>query len=371
MKILMVISDTNIGGAGKWILETYRSIDKDRFQVKAVIPTNSKLKELYEEAGLNVIECDGIADKSFSKSGVKGLYRIFRRENPDVVHSHGTMSARVAAKLPCARVKKVIYTRHSVFEPQGFFTTPIGKPVNRLITALTADRITAVCEAAKKNLTDTGVNPKKITVVYNGVDALPTPTPDQTNQAKSKFGVLENETVFSISARLNPVKGHKYLVEAVHNMKSKDNVKFFIAGTGSEEAALKKQVADYGLEEKIIFTGFLENVSDLLYATDVLLNCSYGTEACSLAILEANSLGIPCIATDYGGNPELVKNEVNGILYPTNDVSALTDALEKIQQNPSLITTYGNEAKKTYQEGFTIQIMTNNIEKVYEELFYE
>lgn len=371
MKILMVISDTNIGGAGKWILETYRSIDKARFLVKAVIPTGSKLKELYEEAGLSVIECGGIDDKSFSKSGVKELYRIFRQEKPDIVHSHGTMSARIAAKLPFANVKKVIYTRHSVFEPNGFFTTPVGKRVNRVITALTSDRITAVCEAAKKNLTDTGVNPKKITVVYNGVDALPAPTPDQIKQAKEKFGVSENETVFSISARLNPVKGHKYLVEAVHNMKSKENVKFFIAGTGSEEAALKKQVADYGLEDNIIFTGFLDNVSQLLYATDVLLNCSYGTEACSLAILEANSLGIPCIATDYGGNPELVKDGINGILYPTNDVAALTDALEKIQQNPSLIKAYGTQAKRTYQEGFTVQIMTKNIEKVYEELLYE
>ncbi|MBP3448486.1 MAG: glycosyltransferase [Clostridia bacterium] len=368
IKVLMVISDTNIGGAGKWIGEAYRCMDKSRFQVKAVVPTNSKLTELYEGLGMSVIECDGIADQSFSKNGVKALYRIFRKEQPHIVHSHGTMSARIAAKLPFSHVKKVVYTRHSVFEPQGFFTTPFGKIINRILTALTSDRITAVCEAAKKNLTDTGVNPTSVTVVYNGVEPLPTPSPEQIANAKKHFGVSEEETVCSISARLNPVKGHRSLVEAVHKMKSRENMKFFIAGTGTEEEPLKKMVADYNLEDTIIFTGFLSNVSELLYATDVLLNCSYGTEACSLAILEAFSLGIPCIATDYGGNPELVKHEENGILYPTNDVAAFTKALERIQAQPDLIKQYGEQAKKTYESAFTVEIMTKNIEKVYEEL---
>ncbi|MBQ7792705.1 MAG: glycosyltransferase, partial [Clostridia bacterium] len=316
MKVLMVISDTNIGGAGKWILEFFRHTDKTRFLVKAVIPTNSKLKELYAQAGMSVVECEGIADQSFHKNGVKNLYHIFQKEKPDLVHAHGTMSARVAAKLPFSGVKKVIYTRHSVFEPQGFFTTPVGKCVNRVLTAATADRIIAVCEAAKKNLTDTGVNPKKITVCYNGVKAIPAPTPKQRELARNQFGIKENEIAFSISARLNPVKGHKYLIEAVRQMKTTEQVKFFIAGTGQEEESLKALVTEYGLEDTIIFTGFLSDVSKLLYATDVLLNCSYGTEACSLAILEAFSLGIPCIATDYGGNPELVKDGVNGIVYP-------------------------------------------------------
>lgn len=364
----MVISDTNIGGAGKWIAEAYRCIDKSRFLVKAVIPENSRLKEVYQAVGLPVIECHGISDQSFSAEGVMALYRIFREEQPDIVHSHGTMSARVAAKLPFSRVKKVVYTRHSVFEPQGFFTTPVGKWVNNILTALTADRITAVCEAAKKNLTDTGVNPNKITVVYNGVQALSPPTPEEVAKAREQFGVSENETVFSISARLNPVKGHRSLVEAVHNMKSKENVKFFIAGTGSEEEPLKQLVCKYGLEDTVVFTGFLENVASLLYITDVLLNCSYGTEACSLAILEAFSLGIPCVATDYGGNPELVKHGQNGIVYPTNDTQSLTKALEQMQADPSLVKTYGEKAQKTYLNGFTVEIMTKNIEKVYEEM---
>ena len=368
MKILMVISDTNIGGAGKWILEYFRYHNKDRFTVKAVVPTGSKLKPLYENAGLTTIECDGIADVSYQKDGVKNLYRIFRRERPDIVHAHGTMSARVAAAKWGSKVKKIVYTRHSVFEPTGFFTKPVGKLVNRVITALTCSQSIAVCKAAKKNQTDTGVPAKKITVVYNGVEALPAPTPEQKAAARKQFGLLEDDIVFSISARLNPVKGHKYLVEAVSKLSDRNHLKFLIAGNGPEEESLKQMVKEKGLQDCIIFTGFLSDVAPLLYATDVLLNCSYGTEACSLAILEAYSLGIPCIATDYGGNPELVQTGLNGIVYPTNDSGALADAIKTVKENPALISRYGQGAKETYKKGFTVELMAKNTEKVYEEL---
>lgn len=368
MKILMVISDTNIGGAGKWILEYFRYRNKDRFQVKAVVPTGSKLKPLYEEAGLTTIECDGIADVSYSKEGVKNLYRIFKQERPDIVHAHGTMSARVAAAKWGSHVKKIVYTRHSVFEPTGFFTKPIGKLVNRVITALTCDKSIAVCKAAKKNQTDTGVPSKKISVVYNGVEAIPAPTLEQRTLAKQSFSLSNEDLVFSISARLNAVKGHKYLVDAVSKLKDRHNLKFLIAGTGPEEESLKQMVKERGLEDTIIFTGFLSDVSRLLYATDVLLNCSYGTEACSLAILEAFSIGIPCIATDYGGNPELVQTGINGILYPTNDSDALAEAIWQLKETPALISEYQKGAKETYQKGFTVELMAKNTEKVYEDL---
>ena len=368
MKVLMVISDTNIGGAGKWILEYFRYRNKDRFQVKAVIPTGSKLKPLYEEAGLTTIECDGIADTSYQKSGVKNLYRIFRQERPDIVHAHGSMSARVAAAKWGSHVKKIVYTRHSVFEPTGFFTTAIGKLVNRMITALTCNKSIAVCQAAKKNQTDTGVPSKKISVVYNGVEAIPTPTPQQKEAARKQFGLAQEDIVFSISARLNPVKGHKYLVEAVSKLKDCSNLKFLIAGTGPEEESLKQMVKERGLEDTILFTGFLSDVSRFLYATDVLVNCSYGTEACSLSILEAFSIGIPCIATDYGGNPELVQTDKNGILFPTNDSDALANAIQTLKETPALISRFGQGAKETYQNGFTVELMAKNTEKVYEDL---
>jgi glycosyltransferase involved in cell wall biosynthesis len=371
IKILMAISDTNIGGAGKWILELYKTIDKNKFNVKAIIPINSKLKEEYNRIGLETIECDGISDVSFSIKGIFQIYKILRKEKADILHCHGAFSARVAGSMPFSRVKKVIYTRHSVFEPTGFFTTSIGKVINKILTGLTCDKILAVCSAAKQNLVDTGIDSKKIKVIYNGVEQIPNTDLYEKEKSRAFYNIKKEDTVFSIIARLNPVKGHKYLVEAVNLIEDKENLRFIIAGTGEEEKSLKKLVNDYSLEEYIIFTGFLKDVKPLLYATDIMLNCSYGTEACSLAILEGFSLKIPCIATDYGGNPELVKTDFNGIVYKTNDVIGLKNAIIKMSSDKSLIKEYGNNAKLTFDNEFEVKIMTKNIEKVYEELCYE
>jgi glycosyltransferase involved in cell wall biosynthesis len=237
-----------------------------------------------------------------------------------------------------------------------------------VLTALTCDKILAVCVAAKKNLVDTGITPDKIKVIYNGVAQIQAPSSDEKDKARQLYHIEKDDIVFSIIARLNPVKGHKYLVEAVNLIENKENLKFMIAGTGEEEENLKKLVKKYNLEKNIIFTGFLKDVKPLLYATDVMLNCSYGTEACSLAILEGFSLKIPCVATDYGGNPELVKTDINGIVYKTNDYIGLKDAIIKMATDKSLMNEYGNRAKASFDNEFEVKIMTKNIEKVYEEL---
>ncbi|OJU09757.1 MAG: hypothetical protein BGN88_10670 [Clostridiales bacterium 43-6] len=368
IKVLMAISDTNIGGAGKWILELYKVIDKNKFCVKAIIPTGSKLKEQYHSVGLQTIECDGIGDVSFSVKGILAVYQILKKEKADILHCHGAFSARVADSLPFSNTKKVIFTRHSVFEPIGFFTTPVGKMANKILTALTCDKILAVCDAAKKNLTDTGIPADKIKVIYNGVAQTQLPNQEEKDKARELYHLSKEDTVFSIIARLNPVKGHKYLIEAVNLIENKEHVKVMIAGTGEEEESLKELVKQYHLEETVIFTGFLKDVKPLLYATDVMLNCSYGTEACSLAILEGFSLKIPCIATDYGGNPELVKTGLNGIVYKTNDHIGLRDAMVQIMAEKSLIGEYGDNAKALFDSEFEVKIMTKNIEKVYEEM---
>ncbi len=106
-----------------------------------------------------VIEVDGIADKSLDFAAVKKLRMIFKRERPDIVHTHASMSARIAAKQAGA---KVVYTRHSVFEPSKKISRGIGKVINGMINNHYADSIIAVAEAAKDNLTDTGVKESKI-----------------------------------------------------------------------------------------------------------------------------------------------------------------------------------------------------------------
>lgn len=98
IKVIEVSSDTNIGGAGKCLLTLLENFDYNTFDVKVVLPKNSLLKPHIDKMNIPVIEVDGIADKSLDFAAVKKLRMILKRERPDIVHTHASMSARIAAK---------------------------------------------------------------------------------------------------------------------------------------------------------------------------------------------------------------------------------------------------------------------------------
>ena len=314
IKVIEVSSDTNIGGAGKCLLTLLENFDYNTFDVKVVLPKNSLLKPHIDKMNIPVIEVDGIADKSLDFAAVKELRMIFKRESPDIVHTHASMSARIAAKQAGA---KVVYTRHSVFEPSKKISRGIGKVINGMINNHYADSIIAVAEAAKDNLTDTGVKESKIKVILNGVDGLTPVSTDEKRIIKERFNLPDGYKAVSIVARLEDIKGHDYFIEAADRLLQKGiKARFYIAGTGSYENHLKEKVKNMNRQEQIIFTGFISDVDKLMSITDVQANASFGTEATSLALLEGMSLGIPAVVSDFGGNPGVIKNGQNGYIVP-------------------------------------------------------
>ena len=164
IKVIEVSTDTNIGGAGRVLLILLKELDRTKFDVSVILPENSLLKPEIEKLGVKITEVKGIADKSLDIASIKLLKKIFCEEKPDVVHTHASMSARIAARLSGC---KVVYTRHSVFPPAKAISHGIGKVVNGIVNNSFSDRIIAVAEAAKDNLTDTGVCDKKIDVILN------------------------------------------------------------------------------------------------------------------------------------------------------------------------------------------------------------
>lgn len=365
-KIIEVSSDTNIGGAGKCLLALAENIDKSKFEVKAVLPKNSLLKPRLYELGIPVIEVDGIADKSLDLKAVKELKKIFKAEKPDLVHTHASMSARIAAKQAGA---KVVYTRHSVFPPSKKISKGIGKVINGAVNNYLSDGIIAVAEAAKDNLTDTGVSSKKIRVILNGVKPLEKLPESELPEIRKRFGVSGSEKVVSIVARLEDIKGHEYFIEAADILLKKGiKAKFIIAGTGAYEEALKKKVKSMGLEENVLFTGFIKDVDKLMNITDIQANASYGTEATSLALLEGMSLGIPAVVSDFGGNPGVIKNGKNGFVVPKKDSKALAEGLEKLLTNQALYEKMSSLSTEIFNKTFTAEAMTRRTEELYEEV---
>ncbi len=362
-KIIEVSSDSNIGGAGKCLITLLKNFDYDKLDVKVILPPDSLLKPEIEGLGIEVIEVAGIAEKSIDIGAIKEFRRIFKAEKPDLVHTHASMSARIAARQSGA---KVIYTRHSVFPQSKRLTTFPGKLINGIINNHYSDSIIAVAEAAKDNLTDTGVSAKKISVILNGVDGLKPESESEKHLIRRRFGVNDGERVISIVARLEDIKGHNYFIEAAKMLIDEGvRAKFIIAGTGSYEAELKNKVKHLGLDKDVIFTGFITDVDKLMNITDIQVNASYGTEATSLALLEGMSIGVPAVVSDFGGNPGVITDGENGFVVPKQNSAALKSGIERLLNDEAMYNKMSEKSKEIFNSAFTSQIMTKNTEDLY------
>lgn len=366
IKVLNIISDTNIGGAGRCVVTYSKNYDKEKIELKVVLPKDSLLKPEILKLNVPVIEIDGMKDKSFDIKAILKLKKVIQDEKPDIVHTHSSLSAKIAAKF-CKNVK-VVYTRHCVFPVSKKYNYNIVRKINRFVNEGLSNDIIAVAEAAKENLVKEGISANKVKVVLNGVNAVER-VPDEVKQSvRQKYNIKPDDKVIGIMARIEEVKGHEYFVEAAEIIKNKlgNNYKFLIIGTGSIENKIKEMVRQKGLEDTVIFTGFITNIAEILNILDLQVNCSYGTEATSLSLLEGMSLGIPAVVTRFGGNPGVIFDNENGLLTNIKDSKDMADKIISIINDNDKYEYLSKRSIEIFNEKFTSKVYAKNIEKVYE-----
>lgn len=363
IKVLNILSDTNIGGAGRCLVNYLKYRDPSQFDVKVVLPRGSQLIPDVVAAGAQVIEADGIADRSFSPEGVRSLARILRQEKPDLIHTHGTLSGRIAGRL-CGT--KVVYTRHSAFPvPPGLQKGP-GHWLNGAVNNFFADRIIAVSPATAENMIQGGISPKKITVLGNGVAPIVRADDAACEALRQKWGVPKDVFTAGMAARLEIYKGHHLLLEAARELKQEGrDFRILIAGTGGDEEALRHKIQQWDLGSHVIMMGFVRDMSALLSIMDIQLNCSYESEACSLSIIEGLSMGLPCVASRCSGNPWLVEDGVSGYLFENRNSHDLADKIRTLMDDPALLEKMRGSALEAYHNRFTAEIFAKNIESLY------
>jgi len=366
IRVLDIISDTNIGGAGRVLLNYLRYTDRTQFETLVAVPRGSLLKVPLEEAGAQVLEVDGIADRSYCREDIALLRKTIAQVRPDLVHTHGCLSGRIAArreKVP------VIYSRHSAFPVPAKLRYPPGRWVNKFINEHYADKIIAVSPAAAENLTDGGISPKKITVMMNGVAPVARSAPEVCQALREQWGIREGDFVLGILARLEDYKGHMDILQAARALKDQGRaIKVLVAGVGPFEEELRRETARLELEDTVLYLGFVTDVAPLLSVLDLQLNASYGTETSSLSILEGMSMGLPAVVSDYGGNPWLIDDGQDGLLFPTRDSLALARAIARLMDDREELSRMGQRAAEIFQARFTGQIFAGNVEKVYLDL---
>lgn len=361
-KILQVLTDTNIGGAGIYLLNYLAARDRDDFETAVVLPRGAALTPSVEKTGARVIEAEKIADRSYSKEGTNELCAIFRREKPDLVHTHASLSARIAAKkckIP------IVNTRHCLEDPKPFPKNLIYRALNNALS----DRVIAVSRAVEENLLRDGIARKKLRMIYNGIPPQPQYTEDERNAFREEFGL--SGVCVGIVARLEPVKNHTLFLRAAElcalarEKSGESELTFVIAGGGSLENDLRERAKTDAPHAKVLFLGQVENVSRLFCALDVAVLTSTH-EALSLSLIEAMAQGRPVVSTRSGGPEELITPNENGFLCG-HDEKSLSEAILALARDGALREKFGRAGKARAAE-FSAENMARKIEDVYREL---
>ncbi len=269
------------------------------------------------------------------------------------------IAATIAARL---LRKRVVWTDHAdlkyIFRnSQKWLKNPIGKSIYRLSKYARTVIIVSKNELDHINESLGHSAPENYQVIYNGVTS-------EKITPKKRASEDDGAVIFAATSRLVTTKGIGELIEAFRKVNvAHENARLWLFGEGPDEKEFKKRAEG---EKNIIFWGFPEDSMSFLASVDVFVHPSYH-EGFSISLIEAAKLGLPIIACNVGGNPELVEHEVNGLLIPPRDESALAEAMEKLLNNEDLRQNYGKNARKIYEDNFQFEnIVKEKIVPLYE-----
>lgn len=311
-----------------------------------------------------------LAKRDGSHFQLAQLTGVIRASKPDVVHSRnwGAIEAVVAGRL--ARSCAIVHSEHGLEAgPTG--RKPWRRVVFRRIAFELADRVLCVSRKLRDfHTSSTGFPVRRVTVIHNGVDSRRfCPDPAARLRMRRDLKIGENDFCIGCVGNLLPVKDHAILLRALEQMgEAAKGWRVLIAGEGPERPKL--EVAARGLAQqgvRVALMGACSSVPELLNALDVYALPSLN-EGISNSLLEAMATGLPVIASDAGGNPEVVEDGICGLIFRAGDASCLAECLLRLCARVPLRDQLGARARRRVREEFSIDSMVENYERLYRSL---
>jgi glycosyltransferase involved in cell wall biosynthesis len=368
-RVFFLLDSFEIGGTETQAVELALRLDRSRYAVTlGSLQMSGPLLAKFEGSHVSVMEWStrGGVNSPGGIYQILRLARFLRRGRFDVVHAHDLWSnllAIPAARL--ARVPVVISSRRDLAH-LGWYT-PWRRKFLRRLQSLSTVVLVNSSQISEQLVHEDGFRPEFIRVVHNGIDLdrFSHLAPDR----QQFFPGLENHTLIVCTGNMRGnVKGHPTLIEAAQRICAKfPQARFVLIGEGEKRAEFEAKVSALGLQPNFVFMGSRQNVPEILACCDIAVLPSHA-EGFSNALLEYMAAGLPTVATDVGGNPEVIENRRDGLLVKPNDPAALADAILSLLQNPHLASQLGTAAHERVRRHFDLAQLTFNVDALYTEL---
>jgi glycosyltransferase involved in cell wall biosynthesis len=362
VRILQVTTHIDIGGIANYILNLSGKLKAKGLEV-IVASSGGNLENEFRSRKIPHQYLDIKTKFEFAPKVMISAFRlarIIKDEKIDIVHAH-TRASQVAVSL-ASRLTGVPYvtTCHGYFELRS-----------RKIFDTWGNKVIAIGDAVALHLkNDLGVKEERIENIYSGVDVNKFGrdyTQTEKDAIKRTLGLNDGPIIGTIG-RLSPVKGQKYLVEAMGEiLAQRKETQCLIIGDGKEEHYLKELARTMKIEGSVHFVASCPDTAKFLSVMDVFVFPSV-KEGLGIALLEAMAAGKACVASDIGGIGDIIKDPSCGLLVPVGDIKAIAGAIITLLDKNILRQNMGEAARKVVRENFSLDVMTDKVIQLYKKV---
>jgi len=366
IKLCLVIIGVGMGGAQTYVYHLLKYLDRSKFSITLVCNKKDEHSKLFQFQDVRVI-CLPLSG-TYNFQGLFHLFRVFKKERFDIVHSHGAKAdiigliAAFLAKVPFRVstihedvVKNLRLRKYQIWKRILFFLL-------LRVAYLAATRLITVSKANKKSIHSL-TKGRHVEIIYSGIE--------QKNELEDKIKLpsyFKKQPIIIYSGRISPEKGLHILIKAVHLLK-KDSYDVFgvILGHASDIQYLKQiqlMIKKYRIENQFYFGGVAEDIYPWLLKAQIAVIPSF-SESMSFSILEAWNCKLPVVASRVGGIPELISDGQNGLLFEPGDFSDLAKKVIYLLKNLDIRKQLGIKGYETLIKSFSANNFIYQIEKLY------
>ena len=359
-RVLQLLATGGSGGAQESYTGLLLNLDRSRYEVSALSLSRGSAVQRVNRLGIPV----EIIDEADDEAAVRELAAYLRREEIDLLHAHMFRAEVIGARAAMAAETPVlIATVHS-----SRVRSAVDVAALAALTPL-MDRLIVPSASIAAKVSAEGRGAAPFAVIPNGVDLSRFELPPPACGLRNEFGIPASAPLLGVVARLEPEKGHRYLVAAMPAiLRGSPETWLVIVGEGSLEADLRRQVAALPrpARDRVVFTGRRDDVAAITAEIDVAVLPSL-REAQGISILEAMARRRPVVASAVGGIPEVLTHGVDGLLVRPGDPAALAEACIRLSCSPELRRRLGEAGRATVEARFSLDAMVRRIESVYDE----
>lgn len=300
----------------------------------------------------------------FNLQWFRACLKLLRKEQVALIHAHEFSAILCGWIVSMLAGVPFVATVHG----KNYFWERLRRRVTYRLVSRHGTMV-AVSQDLKQFMCDTvGVQEQRIEVIYNGVAPAQMITDEDVQKCKAELGISGCYPVLGVVGSLYPVKGHRFLLEAMPEILRRwPKAQLLVIGRGELDVVLKEQVEQLAIGANVHFLGMRQDVPRLLSVLDAFVLPSL-SEGLSLALLEAMASEKPVVATRVGGNPELIDHGRTGFLVRPEDAKDLAANLLKLLSDSGTMQQFGRQAAERVWQHFSMKQMVDRYSDLYARL---